>query len=87
MEATSSFDVFWENLRQAVVGGDLSLSSILRTGLVVFLIIYLFYAFLVMKQIGMMNRFLSTTLSPWTKILGLIYVLYTLFLLLAILIF
>lgn len=46
---------------------------ILKIIFLVLMVIYLFYTILVVKQVYMMNKFLDTKLSPWTKVIAWLY--------------
>ena len=61
--------------------------SLLKIALLVVLFFYFFYAVLVAKQVYLMNRFLETRLSPWAKIIAIIHLIYTVFVILLILFF
>ena len=86
MKVESAFDNMWQSIISVFTDGvSMSGMTVFKWVAVALLLFYLFYSFLIVRQVQLMNKFLETRLSPWTRIVALIHALYTLFLILAVL--
>ena len=69
-----------------IISGSLPSEFISKLVFTILLLFYLFYAILMSRQIGLMNEFLETKLSPWTKTVGIIHIVCVLLLILVVII-
>lgn len=85
MQIESSFDQVWEAIASLFSTEEhLPAIKFFKIAVAVFLVVYLFYTFLVLRQVKLMSQFLATNISPIARIITWIYFVYTLFLLLAV---
>ena len=67
------------------INWHLQTSSLIHWGILIFLAIYFIFTLLIYRQVSMMNSFLGTKLSPFIRTFALLYILYTLLVIIGIL--
>lgn len=77
------------NIFEKISSGEITFSvdGIVKYIAIGLLLFYLFYALLIVRQVTLMNDFLETKLSSWTKIASVIFLLYTFFVLVAVILY
>ncbi len=77
-------DQFWNNLLGSI-GRGMTALSLTKIILTIFVLFYLLFSLLIVRQVSLMNEFLETKLSATTKFLSIIYFVITLVILVLVL--